>query len=469
MTPAREILLGRDGARRPVVFVAMPTGQVLANLLVLFELAEPGDRVLWLATADAVRLGWLDRSEGVLAQRCPEVGQEALRDLGETLDGWGSAFATFAGAVTAHQPVMVTNGGTKLLNHTVAEAFRRAGCAQYPVTYASTLSPAGLMLQPDGHGGRTERIAYGPDRFPRLREVLAASGHRFATDDRGRCLWRAGAPIRTPPAQPYGNDPAFTFDLHERVYQRIKRDSLASGPVPNFEDAELIPAELGRLRNAVNLYLRRNRSVGALGELYNSFRKVAQKAANRHRRAAAVARAERPEPEGERLAARFEAAVAGRVMTLLATRPDLAELVGEVWRNVKIVPDGSPDSAPSESDVLILMRHGAALALERKSGLGRYDTGTESLSKDVHAREYRLGRFSSKIARLVVCLPMFREALDTPWQAEIRQQWQDKLADRHKTVFFTLPGDPGGPVGTADGALHIPSFDTELAELMSST
>ena len=468
MTPAREILLGRDGASRPVVFVAMPTGQVLANLLALFELAEPGDRVLWLATAEAVRLGWMERSRDALTQRCPEVSQGTLLDLAETLDAWGDACVAFADEVTKRPPVMIINGGTKLLNYSVAEAFRRSGHARYPVAYASTFRPPGLMLQPAGHGGRAERIAYGAERFPRMAEVLAASGHRIAAHNKGTCLWRAGTPIDLPPPQPYGTERAATFDLHAQVYRWMKRERLPAGPVPNFADADLDGTEKTRLRNAVDLYLRCHASDGALGVLYNSFRKVSQRAADRHRRAAEAAVTAPPEPGTEKLDVLFEAAVAGRLLALLAARPDLAAMVGEVWRNVEIAPEGQVAGAPAEFDVLVLMRHGAALALECKSGLGLYDPKTDSLSKDMHARAHRLGRTASTIARLVVCLPMFREAIGTPWQDETLRRWRDTLFGRHPSVFFTLPDDPGGTVETQAGPLEIPAFDAELARLIAA-
>jgi len=469
MTQSRNILLGNEASGQPVVFVAMPTGQVLANLLALFELVEPDDHVIWLATGDAVRRGWLARSQAVLKERCPAVSQHALQDLSETLDGWGEAFADFARKIMVRTPVLIINGGTKLLNYAVAEAFRRAGRSQYPVAYASTFRPPGLMLQPEGHGGSATRVDYGPERFPRLAEVLAASGHQLAAHNRGTCLWRAGSPPAPVQPQAYGSDSDVTFRMHADTFARVVRGRQPVDAIPTFRHAQLDEQQCARLRDAVNIYQRRNGTDEALAEIFNAFRKVGQVSARRLK-----AQAERlntlPQPkEGERLNDLFEAAVAARMIALLEARPELARLVGEVWRNVEITPVDRTDSAPTEFDVLILTRHGSALVLECKSGLGLYDPETDSLSKDMHAREYRLSRSASGIAKLVVCLPAYRTAIGLDWQDDILNSWRKSLLGRHEVAFFTLPDDPGGVVETTDGPLDVPGFDATLATLIAAT
>ena len=59
--------------------------------------------------------------------------------------------------------MLIINGGTKLLNYSVAEAFRRAGRSRYPVAYASLEGrhEAVFYTLPDDPGGTVE-TADGP-------------------------------------------------------------------------------------------------------------------------------------------------------------------------------------------------------------------------------------------------------------------------------------------------------------------
>jgi hypothetical protein len=51
------------------LFVALSTGQNIANLLPILELADADDRVMWLESATARDRGWSDGALGVLRAR----------------------------------------------------------------------------------------------------------------------------------------------------------------------------------------------------------------------------------------------------------------------------------------------------------------------------------------------------------------------------------------------------------------
>lgn len=473
MTEARRLLLGPRAAA-PALFVAIPTGQVAANLLPLFELAEPGDIVLWLATPEAARQGWLARSQAVVERRHPAMRQIVFGDLAETLDLWRDTAKTVRQSFDGLNPVYLLNGGTKLMNFAVAEIFRRAGMGRMPVAYAAPPPVPQLVLQPEGPGGPTYRRDWRSGRHLTLDEVLAAYGfRRLRSGQPAGPLWRAGGSVPAPPApdDPYGEDPDISRRAQAAAHSWANRDRLARADPPTFAEAGFDAETQRQLLAAVRQFQTAGAGPAQLEQLFNLFRRRMLDAEVRRR-----IRAENEITGGSEgrpplpLGQRFERAVARRVLGIVAREEGLRKRLAEVWTNVVLEEEASPGKASVEIDILFLTRHATALILECKSGFagpagGNAPPGEDALGKDIHARAWRLQRACGSFARVAVTLPLYCAPGTAEWQDDLLDRWRSSIHGRQETLFFTLPGHATSSVIATDGAeVQVPSFETALAD-----
>lgn len=470
MTEARRLLLGPRAAA-PALFVAIPTGQVAANLLPLFELAEPGDTVLWLATPEGARQGWLARSQAVVERRHPAMRQIVFADLAETLDLWRDTAETVRKSFADLNPVYLLNGGTKLMNFAVAEIFRQAGLGQIPVAYAAPPPAPQLVLQPEGPGGPTHRLDWRSGRHLTLDDVLAAYGFkRLAGGRPAELLWRAGERVADPPAPDdrYGEDPQESCAAQAAAHAWTNRDRLARADPPTFAEAGLGAAARTELRAAVKQYLADGRGEQPLASLYNVFRRVMLAAERRNRRRAEALGTNFDSPPPQ-LGPRFEDAVTRRVLRILGTNPGWLTRLAEVWAKVEVEDASRPGDPAAEIDMLFLTRHGSALILECKAGFAtpagdNAPHDDETLGKDLHARAWRVQRACGSFARVAVTLPLYCEPGTQDWQDELLRRWRNTIHGRHETLFFTLPGQATlSLTGMGGVEVAVPPFETALA------
>lgn len=196
-TPAPE-----DRSR---LFVAIVTGQAVANLPPLLHLAQPGDEVLWLWTTEQtpasteMLIPLLQARLGLRSTVYPRPIPSALADL----PAWWAA--EWPGPVLRQRAVtLVANGGTKPLFLALVQAI--GPTALQEVVYAQG-QPVDVVRLPQGLATRSWCESFGGIAVT-LEQVLACSGYEIFTRDPAKLgvrLWADGA-VKRPLPEPL---PAF--------------------------------------------------------------------------------------------------------------------------------------------------------------------------------------------------------------------------------------------------------------------
>jgi hypothetical protein len=450
----------------PVLFVAVATGQNAANLPPILEMAEPGDQVLWLESAEARARRWAEGAREVLTAR--QIGSLDAVSVPDEPAGTGEALRQALAWHPSRRPVFVHNGGTKLTSLILD---RTLGAGPRPILYGLE-RPAELWVFPEGIDGPLERRRYRRAGMG-IAEILCCSGHRLSNLLPGSegppalRLWPAACDLGT---DQYGVDAAATAQAHENAHHRYLDREAAEDIFAKFEAAlRLLPHRVGFWCKSVmdNTDALRRRAIGpvtdwpAFAQEYSGqwqivFNTAAKIAHDAHARAGS-----KSVPGDGRLGARFELAVARRLQVWLAAHGAAAAVV-EAWHNVKIKRLG-PSDLVAEWDLTLVLNNGVLLSLECKS--------FECESKDLDARLLNLQRAATRPAKMVICVPLYTAFDDRDWfratlkkSERIREVGQDWIA-------LTLPGQPADYSGQApDGSpvrLRCPPFEERLDTLLA--
>lgn len=419
------------------LFVALSTGQNIANILPILELAEPGDRVLWVESDTAQRKQWGDGACEVLQRH----GVTNLMHLELTDDDPASLQQALAGHEAVQEAgasiKLIGNGGTKLQ---MLAAFRALNGHLDELLYNNN-EPCVLERQ-RYHHGRPEpvvRQAYRRHGID-LADVLACNGREIVAGNERR-LW---PDQKQPPLPHYGTDAEWTRDCHQRVADWAR--SHPDKPKKAFDyarAADLAPDEAEKFRRQVleacglapDMPIKKN----ALEELYNRAHRLdteAWKFQCKH------GSREQDIPD---LGRELEEAVAARVVQWLMTHPDFAAGVQSVWQNVKIrLAQGREDTA--ELDVALLLKNGVLMALECKA--------FDAQVKDMNSRLGELQRSASQLARIAICAPSYPAFIKDQWCKELdRNVGRMRHWGQFKLIEFTLPDHPGQAGKTFESAL----------------
>jgi len=411
-------------SQNATLFVALSTGQNIANLLPILELFEPGDRVLWIESATAQRLGWsIGPCEVLRRHGIDEVEIARLAD-----DDPGSCYRLLsesdsvraAGAVR-----LVSNGGTK---PQMLAAFQALSGRLTELLYNHDRQCV-LERYPHPPQGTVSRVPYGRHRID-LMDVLACNRMEIVPG-KEECVWPG-----EPPALPdYGKDPFYTKDRHARIWQWVHDRPPRPEKAFTYEKAsQLAPEQKQRLRNNIleGCGLPADTTIksekGMLARVYNSAHKLDLEAWEQQ--AKRVSTEEAPNVGRE-----FEDAVAARLLVWLAKQPLFSQIVQSVWRNVSVRRQGSREDA-AELDIALLLKNGLLLHFECKS--------FDAALKDMDARLAVLQRSASQLARIAICIPSYSGLDNAPWCNELSQNVK-KISGwkQFEKIEFTLPGQPG--------------------------
>jgi len=369
------------------LFIAIATGQNIANLPPILELAEKGDAVLWILSLEARTGKYAEGSERVLKH----YGLERLKPLNvrtvsepatlvRELRAWFATRPKWAAADT----YVVLSGGTKLsaigLEHGVQNERR---CFLY-----SADQPVELWR----FEGRLDRP---PQRQPYKRcqldlpDILVAN--RSATYEKqveGTRIWPA-CQIRTPE---YGRDVDHTIAWHEDAYFCADAGNQTTEDDTEWNIArvcEVLGSEyLANKARALLSELADRSSTEIYQRLYAIRAQWMEEAKAKRKRALYVRRYGAIGPA-------FERFVAYRVQRFLNNTR--CSIVKSAWANVAVSREDEKGQARGELDVAVVLRNGIVLHLECKAG--------QPAVKDLYARITALQRATSRLARMYVCLP----------------------------------------------------------------
>jgi hypothetical protein len=442
-----------DGAGDARQFIAVATGQNLANLPPIIEMARPGDAVLWLETAQAQRAGWADGARRILARR----GLANLPPL--PLPEEPAAIIEAVRAVLASplcpNPVFVHNGGTK----TTALAIEAAAGTRPRVVLYGQEAPAELWLMPDGIGGPLHRAPYRGAALT-LGEILACRGYGILNPAEARRIWPDAA---QPGDDDYGSDADATAAAHDAAFARSAALAAAERGFAAYGDlATLAPAKLARwVRTTTDQAAVFQREAGEKAQGTALARRYFESIFNGALRLSRGLTAPAQVPAAQMLGPRFERAVARRLRHWLE-RHGAAHHVTEAWHGVKVGLPGK-GGVEAEWDLVLVLSNAVVVSIECKT----FDV----VRKDLDARLLNLQRATTRPSRMTVCLPVYTEFHDREWMRDIVGKLDRMRATGQEYLPFTLQDQPRQlSIRRADGTWHeepVPSFEEALAQSLA--
>lgn len=442
-------------------FIAITTGQAVANLPPILQWGEPGDGVVWLETSEARRNPWRAGASSVLERHGLAIlDPVAISDdpssiaatIGKQLGGWQDA-----------ELVLVGNGGIKPVLLAVHEALQNRATLLYGMD-----RPVELRSFDGGLSAPHRRHDY---TFPQgaltLQDVLECTGHLIQNPADAQRFWPGPQPsVRD---ADYGRDVAYTVACHDQAYVRSVRTRRLDDDSVSFDAvAELAPdvfqGWLNGLQSVINAAQkhagRRGREHVFPEALLRPASGVYHGALKLQRRASAkVAAGEATGEPVQPLGLMFEDAVAARLYDWLQGRPETARFVQSAWRRVKFSHRLELDKVVAEHDVLLVLRNGILLSLECKS----FETNV----KDLDARLFNLHESASRLASMAVCSPVYTGYIDREWfstQTQVRERIRKSRSFTH--IPFTLPGQPKEFRRASSGVIVLneecPSFEEAI-------
>lgn len=408
-------------------FIAIATGQNIANVAPLLAVARPSDHVVFIESETAGRQRWGETAQEVLRRHGLDL-QQSLRLPSNEPNHFYERARVYCWPTG--EKVIIGNGGSKPQSMALYEALRQNA----PAILYNSDAPCELLWYPHGPQAAAERRPY-PDTPLRLEDVVTLRGMTIVS--KGEALWINGRLTENGLAlaatcEGYGFAAEPTFALHRQHAQIAARRAMRSGreALPRWKHiASVAPALLAPFSRAFErLPLVRR---GNLDEMEKGLFNAAVKAAEN---------ALRQQPDDGTVAVSplgpaFERALAARLCHWL--RDDGASLhpiVQGVWKNVKFASNRAPDNMTIEADLILLLKNGLLIAFEAKSHAAEL--------KDLDARLINLQRVGSQLARLIVCSPLYSAAQKEDW---FEEHWRfAKLLKRHdiEHIAFTLPGQP---------------------------
>lgn len=428
------------------VFIAISTGQSVANIPPLLEHMAGNDELVWLESEFAVKKGWAEGAAHVINQRL-RVSQQRILVKTTMQEAISSYLNTLPKST---QIVVVGNGGTKLQLLSLWHGVREADFM--PSVLYGEGRPCGWVLTEDP--GKLEKPQPYQKTSITLADVLTCSGHDTQTDFGQTRIWPA--PQAPKHSSAYGVDADYTRNLHNHQYRwESHKAALADSEGVSIREAlrvlhdndkdELIAylkRLFGHMRGSLLKKPTSKNQRGALRLPYDEPTFVKHNLANMGSIQSMVSILEGMPQVANRLLASdevttipeslgfaFENAVAARVYQWLCNDKEMQAIVSEVHSGVKVVKKGAEETVVAEYDVLIVLRNGVLFNLECKS--------FSINQKDYDARETNLKNTSSNLANTVLAMPIYTDMSHEPWFDYIFGNYQ-----RFGAIAYTLPGQP---------------------------
>ncbi|MDW8244323.1 MAG: hypothetical protein RMJ88_14025 [Thermogemmata sp.] len=405
------------------LFVLVSTGQRVANLPPVLELAQPGDKALWIESEEARVRNWTDKPKTLLERaglrtisvvsvahvNDPALLTTALAPVVDSLvDRFDSTY-------------LVTNGGTKHTPIGLLAAFHRLS----PMLLYGEEKPVVYCVYPKEFTTPATIQTYSRHHLD-LADILYLNGYTFAKGSCHQQIW----PNKLPPTiqdERYGLDEEYTYQLHAQHF--VWKSVSTKGERVSFEHlSSLIPHEYQRWIRSVQ-QVRMVMNWQNLCNLYNSTLNLAnsgKRAASKRESGVAVPTA--------RIGDALERAVARRVREWQEVHSHPA--IQSIWAGVRIARETTPEIVVAEFDILIVMKNGILVHLECKSA----SADGRELDVNIH----RLQQAGSHLARSAVVVPFFTRCCHEPWFValhKVRTQVEEQLG-KHGFLPFTWPQQP---------------------------
>lgn len=398
------------------LFIAISTGQNIANILPILERAQPHDRVIWLESPLASKRRWSEsastvlRQHGFIHQEHRQLDSEDIACLANSIHQLLKLYPK-----PAYFPIFIANGGTKL------QALATYIHPELALLY-SLDRPCAYEWYPKGILHTGERLTYQRHKLD-LDDILQLRGMERKNAD-AACIW--GKQSAPPKPTWYGQNIPDTISLHDEHHafglQRVSNNPLPGDVLWTAVQQYQKPA-LEKLRTQLKTWGKGSiPSDGFLQNIALSLRKMFDNAAQ-----ALQSPGKSPQ---QSLGSLFEQAVAQRTYQFLDGHPQIATFVQSVWLNARIGKFGKEQPIVIETDILLVLKNGVLVHLECKSH--------KADNKDLDARLLNLQNVSSLQARMAICSPCYTAYTDKAW---FRAQHEFKMRVESLNAFTWLPFD----------------------------
>lgn len=421
-------MMPQTNSPKPNLFVVVATGQAIANLPPVLEVAQKKDEVLWIVSDEAKQRNWLTGPNQVFER----FGLKSLPivRVGGVSDPY-TLTQELSCVVNSIQPdqyqniYLVTNGGTK---HTPI-ALLRAFESLSPMLLYGEDRPCVYNIHSTNFQSPPQRENYTRHQLD-LESIISLSSYTFATGSNHQQIWPGALP-QDVMAERYGHDEEYTYELHTQHYKQALVSNNKAGRVPFEQIRSLV---------SVNQYQKWETNVRqiqiafnhqSLCNLYHSTLKLADIACVAAERQAN----EIPQPVAP-IGPAFERAVSRRIRQWQEDHRHPG--IQSIWNGVRLAQINSPDLVEVEFDILIVLKNGILVHLECKS------SSLERRQIDVNT--HRLQGAGSRLASVAVVIPLFTKCTSKAWFAQshkIRIDSEIHFGSRN-VIPFTWPDQPRG-------------------------
>lgn len=463
--------------KQTALFIIVSTGQNLANLPPLLEMAKKNDEVLWIESAASRNGNWSEGARRVisdhgLVSRPEQVEIANLNNPTEII----ACLHPIIHAISKNKRILfIANGGPKLTPLGVLQA---CSGLNVEILYGET-NPVGYYLLPSQLENNPGVLEYKNHRLD-LIDILHSYNYLFSpSDPKPLQLW-PNPTQTTDLSDIYGLNEKETIRLHDHLYgitlAHIGNNDKKS---PRFADLEKV-VQAGRLNDPATGWknqivssllalkyslhytthqaniLKNEKFLTQLPIIYNSTVSLSDKL----RSAIIQMNADNTGNLANRdIGKRFENGVGFRVVNWIAHNQQSHQAIQSVWQNVSVCRKADESIKVAEWDVLIVLKNGILLNIECKSF-------TTTPLKELDARLLNLKEMGSE-AKMIVCFPFYTRYVDRPW-FNISHIFKNKLK-KMPYLPFTFPGQPESYVvqlGETTVEDSCPSFEDQLGRIL---
>lgn len=441
------------------LFVVVSTGQKVANLPPVLELAQPKDEVLWIESHEAHQRRWTSAPQKILhrsgLRTRSVVRVEYINDPWQLAQTLKSEAEKLQGVY--QQVYLVTNGGTK---HTPLGLYWGFTCLSPWLLYGEERPAAYSLLQPH-HEGQTQLAPYRRHQLD-LPDILTVNGYTFALGKSGIRIWPEELPDEIA-TERYGQDENYTYSLHEQHarWSRFKayaqgNEELERNATVRYEDLATIVPKL------YSTWYHNCRVWGnvlneqSLCNLYHSTLNIAAQA-----RKAMIQQAAKQQSPKDTLGDALEHAVARRVHAWQESSRHTG--VQSIWMGVKIAREQTPQTVEAEFDILMVLKNGVLIHLEC--------TSADMRIRDMDANTRRLQQAGSQLARTVVVSPLYTQCASKDFFHDQHKNYTRLLEHfgQQSVLSFTMVNQPTEFILSSEDPpkrMTCRSFEERLTELM---
>lgn len=440
------------------LILAVATGNMVANLPPLFEVADPvHDRVLWLESERAKKGRWVDAvlplcaargfADGHHREPIPEAIHEMIPAVLKLVEQYGEGREIY----------LIGNGGTKLHFGGLLSAIQTF---QPRILY----SEGGYTWQCFTHDWQSPEKRHFERAHITLEEVLAC---RNSLQNSGELIWDA----RWDEVQrnkliaricAYGEEEGQTVAMHDAASSyAAAQKSIDHTDLPAFQAFAQTDAAAKWLRSLTNfMFAAKNISLLSLPKVASPAFKALESLYQSTLKQSVIAEKmlAQSKVDTDSIGPQFEIAVAKRVVSYLNRHHEHAcTRISQVYLNAKIFSKKNLATAKAETDVLLVTQSGTLLHLECKS--------FQASQKDLDARIANLHETGSDLARMSVVMPIYTTYAERDWFDVPFKLYQRLEPTRLQPLPFTMPGQPE-TIQRDQQNISIPTFEMNLAKLL---